>query len=126
MNDEQFMALVEAGIEALPARIRELMKNVAIVIDDEISPAKKREMGFEPDAAVFGLYEGIPQTERGVDYQALPDKITIFKNPILSTYSDLGDIQECVENTIWHEVAHHFGYGDPWIEKEERVRNKEK
>ena len=66
----------------------------------------------------------VPQTERGVDYQALPDKITIFKKPILEAYSDPKDIKECVENTVWHEVAHHFGYGEEWIAREEKVRGK--
>lgn len=126
MTDAEFMKLVEAGIDSLPLKIRKEIDNVAIVIDDEITALKMNEMGFEPGDVVFGLYEGIPKTERGVEYQALPDKITIFKKPILETYSDPEDIKSCVENTVWHEVAHHFGYGDPWIEREEERRGKEK
>lgn len=126
MTDEEFMELVDAGVAALPERTRALMQNVAIVIDDDLSPRKRRAMGFGKDDAIFGLYEGIPRTDRGVDYQALPDKITIFKQPILAAYDDPGDIKACVENTVWHEVAHHFGYGDPWIEREELRRGKDK
>lgn len=126
MIDEEFLQLVEEGIKMLPERIRALIQNVAIVIDDDISDIKRMEMGFEAGEVVFGLYEGIPLPERGVEYQALPDKITIFKNPILAAYSDPLDIKECVENTVWHEVAHHFGYGEEWIAKEEERRGKEK
>ena len=126
MTDEQFMRLVDAGIEALPEKIRALMNNVALVIEDELSSEKRQEMEFSEGDIVFGLYEGIPQTERGAEYQALPDKITIFKKPILEAYDDPDDIKECVENTVWHEVAHHFGYGDPWIEREEESRGKRK
>ena len=126
MKDEEFMSLVDAGIASLPSRVRSLMDNVAVVVEDDLSSAKRKEMGFDMDETVFGLYEGIPKTERGADYQALPDKITIFKKPILDTYSDPEDIKQCVENTVWHEVAHHFGYGDPWIEREEGRRGKQK
>lgn len=126
MSDDEFMNLVDSAIRALPDKVRDLMLNVAVVIDEEISADKMKEMGFEVGDVVFGLYEGIPQTERGVDYQSLPDKITIYKRPILEAYSDPLDIKECVENTVWHEVAHHFGYGDPWIEREEERRGREK
>lgn len=124
MTDADFMNLVEAGVKALPDRVRVLMKNVAVVIADDVTSSQLKEMGFDVDAVVFGLYEGVPQTERGVDYQALPDKITIFKNPILSVYTEPEDIKKCVENTVWHEVAHHFGYGEEWIEREEKRRGK--
>lgn len=124
MSDDEFMNLVDAAIMALPDKVRNLMLNVAVVIDEEISDDKMKEIGFEKGDVVFGLYEGVPQTERGVDYQSLPDKITIYKRPILEAYSDLQDIKECVENTVWHEVAHHFGYRDPWIEREEDRRGK--
>lgn len=118
------MQLVEDGIAALPGWVRDLMKNVAIVIADDLSRERKLEAGFDPDEEVFGLYEGIPRTERGVDYQALPDKITIFKHPIISAYSNKDDIRECVANTIWHEVGHYMGYGEEWLEREEERRGK--
>lgn len=126
MTDKEFMSLVDEGISALPEKIKSLMRNVVVVIADDISIEQKTDMSFDETETVFGLYEGVPQTERGVDYQALPDKITIFKKPILEAYTDPIDIKECVENTVWHEVAHHFGYGDPWIEREEERRNRQK
>ena len=125
MTDAQFEQLVAEGIDALPEKIRALMHNVAIVVEDEMSDEVRAEYGYRANDVIFGFYEGIPRTERGVDYIALPDKITIFKNPVLARYSDEAQIRECVHNTVWHEVAHHFGYDDEWIHEEERRRGKE-
>jgi predicted Zn-dependent protease with MMP-like domain len=67
----------------------------------------------------------VPQTERGLDDgPLLPDKITIFKLPILATYGRPEDIAKCVENTLWHEVAHHFGMEEEEVEREEVKRGK--
>jgi predicted Zn-dependent protease with MMP-like domain len=125
MSDEEFLKLVDAGIDALRPDVKERMKNVAIVIADEPSLLQREENGLAEEDTLFGLYEGIPQTERGVtDDLVLPDKITIFKLPILKTYSDPEDIATCVENTVWHEVAHHFGMEEDEVEVEERRRGK--
>ncbi|MEX0930879.1 MAG: metallopeptidase family protein, partial [Candidatus Paceibacterota bacterium] len=116
MNDAHFEKIVSESIDTLPEHIRKQMHNVAIVIED-IPPIGE-------DGVVYGLYERVPLTDRGVAYDALPDKITIFKQPILDTYSDEVHIKKCIQNTVWHEVAHHFGFGEEWIKKEEKDRGK--
>ena len=124
MNDEEFMALVEAGVAALPAGVRKQIENVAFVIADEPTPEQAEELHLDSHTTLFGLYEGVPRTSRSVYYQALPDKITIFKNPILSVYDDPDDIAACVEHTVWHEVAHHFGMDESAVRREEEKRGK--
>lgn len=124
MSDEEFEKLVSEGIDALPEKILKRMHNVAIVIEDEPTAEDLAAEGMGPDETMFGLYQGVPLTERGSDYGALPDKITIFKKPILAAYSDPKEIKACIENTVWHEVAHHFGFDDPWIYNEEQKRGK--
>jgi predicted Zn-dependent protease with MMP-like domain len=125
MTDEEFLKLVDRGIDALRPDIKERMGNVAIVIADEPSAQQREDNGLAPDDVLFGLYEGVPQTERGVeDFLLLPDKITIFKNAILAAYDDPQDIATCVENTVWHEVAHHFGMDEEEVEEEEIKRGK--
>ena len=124
MTDEAFMKLVDAGIDSIP-RIDEWLKNVAIVVEDEPPAHIRAELEMEPAEIIFGLYEGVPQSERGAgDDIVLPDKITIYKNHILAAYSDPDDIAACVANTVWHEVAHHLGYDEEWIEREEWRRGK--
>lgn len=125
MTDEEFLKLVDEGVDALPAHIRAHMQNVAVVIADDPTSAQREAEGLHDGETLFGLYEGIPLTERGANYGfVLPDKITVFKNPILETYTRPEDIKSCVANTVWHEVAHHFGFDDPWIYNEEEKRGK--
>jgi len=120
MTDAEFEQLVIAGIEALPVEFQKRLANVAVVIEDEPDAQVRAEFGAE----LFGFYEGVPVPERGSEYSALPDRIIIYKNTVLAHYSDPTDIKECVENTVWHEVAHHFGYDEPWVAREEVRRGK--
>lgn len=123
MTDAEFEKLVAEGIDALPEKFRKLMENVVVLIEDEPPEDAQDPHGH---TTIFGLYEGVPVTERGSEYSELPDKITIFKNSILAHYSDPQDIRECVENTVWHEVAHHFGFDEAWVHEEEIRRGKTK
>lgn len=124
MDDAAFQKLVEEGLDALPERVQLLMKNVAVVIADALTEEQRLEQELGPEETLLGLYEGVPQPERGIDYAALPDRITIFKEPILALYDTPEDIRACVENTVWHEVAHHFGFDEEWIAHEEQRRGK--
>lgn len=110
MSDEDFEKLVSEGMDAIPKEFIDKIKNVAITIADFPTPAQLKKVKARPGTTLFGLYEGIPQTKRNSAYSGvLPDKITIFKIPLLCVSSDLGDLKERVKNTVWHEIAHHFG-----------------
>lgn len=124
MTDEQFEALVAQGIDDLREDVRKRMQNIAIVIEDEPTRDQLWENSVEDGGTLFGLYEGVPQTERGGESPLLPDKVTIFKKPILAAYTDLEDIRACVSNTVWHEVAHHFGLDEEAVALEEGKRGK--
>ena len=124
MTDEQFEALVAAGIDELREDVRKKMKNIAIVIEDWPTRDQLWENNVEEGGTLFGLYEGVPLTERGVEPPLFPDKVTIFKDPILAAYTDPEDIRACVANTVWHEVAHHFGLGEEAVAFEEEQRGK--
>ena len=126
MSDDEFAALVEAGVAALRPDIRAKLDAVAIVIEDEPTAEQLADLGLAADDRIFGLYEGVPLTERGLlDEVILPDKITIFKNAILATYTKPEDVQACVANTVWHEVAHYFGMDEEMVTEEEKRRGKE-
>ena len=126
MSDEEFEQLVSQGINALRPDIRAQLENVAIVVADEPSEQQRQELRLDANEDVFGLYEGTPRTERSVeDGYMLPDKITIFRRAILDAYTDPADIAQCVENTVWHEVAHHFGLDEEAVRAQEQLRGKE-
>lgn len=127
MTDDEFLRLVDQAVEKLGPSVLSKLQNVAIVIADAPTRAQKEEMVMADDETLFGLYEGISIADRGLEEEfRLPDKITIFREPILAAYSDPADIIECVENTVWHEVAHHFGWDEEWVAKEEVKRGRTK
>ncbi len=120
----EFEKIVEKGIGAIPEKFLRKLDNVEIVIEAEPTLAQKKKLNIHPNWALFGLYEGVPQTKRGINYSAvLPDKITIFQKPIEEAARDEKDIKEVVKNTVWHEIAHHFGMNEDEVRRAE-VRRK--
>lgn len=119
MTTEQFEELVREGIKAIPKKFLDKLDNVDIVIEDNPTPEQLKKLKVKNNYFLFGLYEGIPKIKRWAYSQALPDKITIFKNPIEKSAQNEEAIKQIVKDTVWHEIAHHFGMD------EERVRKAE-
>jgi len=104
MDLRRFEDLVGEALDEVPPELLDLMDNVVILVDD--NPPED-----EPD--LLGLYEGHALTERGWDYSGvLPDRITIFRNPILAICDSEQDVVDEVAITVVHEIAHHFGIDD--------------
>lgn len=112
LSARQFEKLVEDGLALIPEEIRALMNNVQIVIEDEPGEKLLEELNVPADETLFGLYQGVPLTERSTAYSALPDRIIIFRRPLLEEFDDPLDIRREVARTVIHEVAHHFGIGE--------------
>jgi len=81
-----------------------------------------RKLRVRGSLIIFGLYEGVPQTKRGNYGQVLPDKITIFQKPIEEFAHSEEEIKEIVKNTVWHEIAHHFGMDEKRVRAAEKAR----
>lgn len=110
ISDEQFEALINESMDELPQEYIKRLDNVAIVYEDQPSPDQRTKLKLRCDESLFGLYEGIPLTKRGAGYNlVLPDKITIFKLPILHSSHTLTDLKQQVKHTLWHEIAHYYG-----------------
>jgi predicted Zn-dependent protease with MMP-like domain len=101
---EQFEDNVQAAVDSLPDDLRKQMSNVDIVVEDEPPP------GYP----LLGLYQGVPLTSRGAYYAgALPDKITIFRGPLVRYYGHEPEtLRAMVRRVVLHEIAHHFGISD--------------
>ena len=121
LNIDEFEKLVEAGIDAIGEKFLAELKNVEIVIEDDPTPAQMEKLKLH-GALLFGLYEGVPLTKRQSYGQVLPDKITIFKNQIERVYSNPEDIKRAVRDTVWHEIAHHFGMDEEQVRAAEKKR----
>ncbi|MEK7193992.1 MAG: metallopeptidase family protein [Patescibacteria group bacterium] len=125
LNRKEFEKIIKEGIKAIPEKFLRKLENVAIVMEDEPTPAQKKKLNIHPNWTLFGLYEGVSQLERGANYNAaLPDKITIFQKPIEAAARDEKDIKELVKNTVWHEIAHHFGMDETRVRQAEARRRK--
>lgn len=110
LSDEQFDILISRAMDELPQRYIKGLDNVAIVYADEPTPEQTQRMKLDHHHLLLGLYEGIPLTHRGSGWSGmLPDKITLFKKPILAVTSDDASLFEQIKRTLWHEIAHYYG-----------------
>lgn len=109
MNQEatSFVDLVSEALDSLPEEISAMMSNVDVIVEDEPPPHQLRRLPL--GHTLFGLYEGIPLTKRGVYDRALPDRITIYEGPITRHARSAVAIREQVKRTVIHEIGHHFG-----------------
>jgi|SRR5215210_2603406 len=111
-----FYELVERAVDRLPPELSRLLENVAIVVDDWPDYSTPLVSGG-PGETLYGLYEGVPLTERGAGYYGvLPDKITIFRGPLERDFTK-DELEEQVRITVVHEIAHYFGFGEERLEE---------
>jgi predicted Zn-dependent protease with MMP-like domain len=111
-----FYRLVERALEGLPPELARLLDNVAIVVDDWPEYSTPLVSG-DPEETLYGLYEGVPLTERGAGYYGfLPDRITIFRGPLERDFAPQ-ELKEQVRITMVHEIAHYFGFGEERLEE---------
>lgn len=127
MTDEEFGRLIEEGYERLPQWVRERIKNVAILMEDEPSEEVRARENLGDDETLLGYYQGIPLTERGEHYgvgATMPDTITLFKLPIEQAAAEDGlPVSQVIAETIWHEFAHHFGMDEHEVRLREDQRD---
>lgn len=113
MSDEQFDAAVTDALNLIPAQLAAKIDNVAVFVEERYEP----ETWESQDTVLLGLYEGIPLTERGGEPWAMPDRITLYKAPILEICDSEQDVIEQVTVTVVHEVAHFFGIDDATLHR---------
>lgn len=105
-----FEKLVAQAVEELPPRFLARLQNVDVVVESAPTEEELRQAGVEPGGTLLGLYQGIPQTQRGTWYgSVLPDRIVIYQHPIESIAGTRLEIRRQVRVTIMHEIGHHFG-----------------
>lgn len=104
LTPEEFEELVDEALGTVPAELLDLVENCLLLIEDDPPP----EYG-----TILGLYEGIPLTERDSgQLWTEPDRIRIFRNPLLAICSTREEVAEEIEITVVHEIAHYFGIDD--------------
>lgn len=102
LTPEEFEAAVEDAMDQIPAALAARIENLAVLIDER-----------SPDGNLFGLYEGVPLTARGTGWAGfLPDRITVFREPMTSLAPSREALVEQIRITVIHEVGHYFGIDD--------------
>ncbi len=117
ITDAQFDQIISQAMDELPQEYIEKLDNVLITYEDDPTPAQRTKLKLRCNDTLLGLYEGIPLTKRpsansmlSSNVMRLPDKITLFKNPIMRhTGGDLQAFKNQVKHTLWHEIAHYYG-----------------
>ena len=102
-----FDEIVERAVASLPPELREAIRNVEIAVEDE----------HPDDPDLFGLYEGVPLPERGDWAGALPDRIRIFRVPLVESFADPVELEEEIRVTVLHELAHYFGIDEDRLDE---------
>ena len=124
---KEFEKLVQEAFLRIPEKFRARMKNVAVVTEEEPDRETLLAQGLtEPEDTLLGLYSGIPHTERDAGYGlagTMPDKITIYRLPNELEAEESGkQLAQVVYETLWHEIAHHFGMDEEEVENAEKKR----
>jgi predicted Zn-dependent protease with MMP-like domain len=101
MSRDRFEGLVSAALDEVPVELADLMDNCVVLVEDESPPE---------GPPLLGVYVGTPLTDRDGGYSmVLPDRITVFRLPILAICDSEEQVVDEVRITVVHEIAHHFG-----------------
>lgn len=118
MNRGEFRRLVRQALDDIPEEFACHLENVAVVVEDEPSPAELRRAGLDPRLdTLYGLYQGVPLPQRRHDFAGLPDRITLFRRPLERACRTRAALRREIQVTVVHEIAHFFGID------EQRVRD---
>ena len=128
MNRTSFEKLVDRSLQRLPKKFLDALQNITIEVEDEPEDEILDDMGIE-DGALYGLYQGVPITEREWNYgNVLPDRIAIYQGPIEREARTPEEIEEIVLDTVVHEIGHYFGFDDETLYniEDEKVRKRKR
>ncbi len=118
MNPDEFDRVLSQAIDELPKDLRRHIANVAIVAEDWPDAETLDLAGVDDRADLLGFYHGIPLTERTTNYgMVLPDKISIFRQPIARSCRNEAELRRAIKRTLRHEIAHYFGIDDERLEE---------
>jgi predicted Zn-dependent protease with MMP-like domain len=119
LNDKDLREEAARVLDELPEEFRDQLHNVEIVVQKRPSKHQLAEMDLDShEEVLYGLYEGVPLPDRSaLDPPILPDKITLFSEPLLTDFPDADELREQIRLTVIHEIGHYFGLDDDEIEK---------
>jgi predicted Zn-dependent protease with MMP-like domain len=126
VSDHEFLELMNEALSEVPEEFIEKMENVALTFSDMPTYEQSQKVFGRSGRTglLFGLYEGIPATKRGSYSFVPPDKITLFKRPLMAVSESVYELRRNIKNTLLHEIAHHFGMDETAVRDAESYREK--
>jgi len=110
LSEEEFDRIVAHAVDRIPPEIRQHLENIIITVKKRPSRQMMREMGMHPDDYPLGLFQGVPLIERSATIPPLyPDMIYLFQEPLEEICDTREELEEEIEVTVVHEVAHYIG-----------------
>ncbi|HBL23008.1 MAG TPA: hypothetical protein DDZ40_02710 [Deltaproteobacteria bacterium] len=110
LSEEEFDRIVAHAVDRIPPEIRQHLENIVITVKKRPSRQMMREMGMHPDDYPLGLFQGVPLIERSATIPPLyPDMIYLFQEPLEEICDTREELEEEIEVTVVHEVAHYIG-----------------
>jgi predicted Zn-dependent protease with MMP-like domain len=118
LNHDPIRKAVAEILDRLPRRFREQLRNVEFIVEERPSIELLRAEGLDPRCdTLYGIYQGVPLPDRSsLDPPLLPDKITIFAEPLMQDFPDPEELREEIRLTVLHEIAHYFGMDEDEVE----------
>ncbi len=114
---QRFHSLVSRVVRDLPEDVRQLIDNVAFVVEEEPRAEHFDDAGIDDGDELFGLYQGIPRTDRGTSYSLVtPDRIVIFAGPLERACGSRREFEEQIRITVLHELGHHLGFDEAGLD----------
>jgi predicted Zn-dependent protease with MMP-like domain len=118
MERSEFEALVAEALDAIPGEFHRHLRNVAVVVEDEPAPALLGDLGLDPrHDTLYGLYQGVPMSERSHDFASLPDRIVVYAGPLQRDFRTRAALRRQIRATVVHEIAHFFGLDERRIRR---------
>ncbi|MER3456096.1 MAG: hypothetical protein C4303_02105 [candidate division GAL15 bacterium] len=117
LSRRRFQLLVERALAEVPEVFRRALENVHVVVEDWPSPDQLASVGLPEDGLLFGLYEGTPLPQRGVELPLLPDRITLFQGALEAACTTEEELQQEIRRTVLHELGHYFGLDEERLEE---------
>ena len=123
-SDDDFEKYLAEAINNIPSPYNSHIENVAFILEDYPNQEQRLKLNLYPNETLLGLYEGVPLPARNGTLKLLPDKITIFKYPLMQASRTKEELRHNIGHTVWHEVAHYFGLNHDRIHELDAKRRK--
>jgi predicted Zn-dependent protease with MMP-like domain len=118
MKDVDFERILKETLASLPDDIRKALDTVQVVVQEWPSPEQLGNADMPPDDILYGLFEGVSLPEKTYPGgQFLPDRVVVFRGPLLEDFPDPGELREEIRLTLLHELGHYFGFTEEDLKK---------